>query len=347
MGADASGAPPKAVPEYELTLLLPAPTRQQTSYKAPPIEDGPSLVRETVAMSASLTRETAPTSILSARAGSGVSPTNDEPAFITLMAGPAQVIIDLSAGARIASWKVHGLELLEQRSPHNHPFGWGSFAMVPYAGRIRNGQLGFQGKTFTLPVTMGNHAIHGTAYDRPWTLLSATNTMAIVGLRFSEPWPFAGTVTHLFQLSNDRLIQQLSVSPTVDQPVTIGWHPWFRRQLDQGSPLELQVNMDQAQQWLRDANGIPTGKLGPVSQRPWDDCFHGTSNIALRWPGALTIDVTHDCPDVVLYDPKHAICVEPQSGPPNSPNITPADAFVPAGSALEHTVQWKWQMASR
>jgi aldose 1-epimerase len=275
-----------------------------------------------------------------------VDPPTDELRFVTLTAGPAQVIIDLASGARIASWKVHGLELLEQRTAENHPFGWGSYAMVPYAGRIRRGEFGFQGRIYELPINMGEHAIHGTGFDRPWTLLSATNTMAIVGLRFSKPWPFPGTVTHLFQLSNDRLIQQMSVSPTVDQPVTIGWHPWFRRQLERGAGLRLVADMTEARQWERDPDGIPTGKLGAISRRPWDDCFHNVGNIALRWPGALTLDVTHDCPDVVLYDPDHAICVEPQSGPPNAANITPSQVCVPAGSALEHTVQWRWTMAS-
>ena len=270
-----------------------------------------------------------------------------DPDFITLTAGPAQIVIDLAAGARIASWKIHGLELLEPRSLDNHPFGWGSYAMVPYAGRIRNGQLGFEGNSYQLPINMGDHAIHGIGYNRPWTLLSATNTLAIVGLRFSDPWPFAGTVTHLFQLSNDRLIQQMSVSPSVDQPITIGWHPWFRRELERGSTLELDVNMAHARQWQRDASGIPSGKLDEVGPRPWDDCFRGTTDLALRWPGALTLNVTHDCTDVVIYDPEHAICVEPQSGPPNAANITPDHAYVPAGSALEHTVQWRWTMASR
>ena len=271
----------------------------------------------------------------------------DDPTIVNLTAGPAQIVIDLAAGARIASWKVHGLELLEHRTADNHPYGWGSYAMVPYAGRIRNAKLGFEGRIYELPVTMGDHAIHGIGFDCDWTLLSATNTMAIVGLRFSEPWPFAGTVTHLFQLSNDRLIQQLSVSPAVDQPVTVGWHPWFRRQLAQGSPLQLDVDMSGAKQWQRDSSGIPTGNLVSPSQRPWDDCFHDVGDVALRWPGALTIDVTHDCPDLVIYDPEHAICVEPQSGPPDSANLTPDDALVTAGSALEHTVQWRWTMASR
>ena len=271
----------------------------------------------------------------------------DDLNFIVLKAGPAQVVIDLAAGARIASWQVHGLELLEPRNETNHPFGWGSYAMVPYAGRIRNGKLGYDGINRSLPVNMGDHAIHGIGYDQPWTLLSATNSMAIVGLRFSDPWPFAGTVTHLFQLSNDRLIQQMSVSSNVDQPVTIGWHPWFRRELGVGQPLLIDVDLTHAKHWVKDETGLPTGKMGAIPAHPWDDCFHNVGQLNLRWPGALTIRVTHDCPDVVIYEPEHAICVEPQSGPPDSANITPDDALLPAGSALEHTVQWRWTMASR
>jgi aldose 1-epimerase len=302
------------------------------------------IVRENVNMSPSPKRK--PFAPLSANE-SVQADIYSETTTVTLTAGPAQVIIDLSAGARIASWKVHGLELLEQRTVTNHPFGWGSYPMVPFAGRIRNGQLVFEGETHQLPINMGEHAIHGTGFDRPWTLLSATNTLAIVGLRFSDPWPFAGTVTHLFQLSNDRLIQQLSVSPAEDQPVTVGWHPWFRRQLDLGSPLELGVDMSQAKQWQRDSSGIATGLLMKPNPPPWDDCFNGIERVVLRWPGALAIEVTHDCPDTVLYDPTHAICVEPQSGPPNAANFIDGASVVAAGSALEHTVQWRWRMASK
>lgn len=300
-------------------------------------------MRETVFMSPSPERRSFTSTPSSSSRTTGVE---DNPKFVTLTAGPAQLTLDLAAGARIASWKVHGLELLEQRTNDNHPFGWGSFAMVPFAGRIRDGHFKFEGITYELPANMGKHAIHGIGFERPWTLLSATNTMAIVGFRFNEPWPFAGTVTHLFQLSNDRLIQQMSVSPTVNQPIAIGWHPWFRRQLDVGSPLLLDADMSQAKQWTKDSIGIPTGKFSPVTERPWDDCFRGIGALGLRWPGALSIELTHDCPDVVIYDPDHAICVEPQSGPPNLVNISENAALASAGSALEHTVQWRWTMAS-
>ena len=66
----------------------------------------------------------------------------------------------------------------------------------------------------------------------------------------------------------------------------------------------------------------------------------------IDWPGALHIDVLHDCENIVLYDPDHAICVEPQSGPPNGFSLDPNSARVAAGSSLERTVTWRWRLAS-
>jgi galactose mutarotase-like enzyme len=57
--------------------------------------------------------------------------------------------------------------------------------------------------------------------------------------------------------------------------------------------------------------------------------------------------VLHDCPFVVMYDPAHAICVEPQSGPPDAAAIRPDSAFLGVSQTREQTVTWKWSMASR
>jgi aldose 1-epimerase len=143
------------------------------------------------------------------------------------------------------------------------------------------------------------------------------------------------------------LVQQLTVhAGDQDMPATLGWHPWFRRQLERGGPLSLDADMRAASWFEKDDEGIPTGRLRVVRPRPWDDCFRGVGSIALEWPAALRIDVEHDCDDVVLYDPPHAICVEPQSGPPDAFTIDAAGCRVAAGSSLERTVTWRWRMGS-
>ena len=268
--------------------------------------------------------------------------------LLTIAAGPASVSVDPAAGGRLATWTIDGMQLLVERDSGNHPFGWGSYPMVPFAGRIRRGRFSFEGQTVEMPINMAPHAIHGTGYDATWEVLAHTRNTLVLVLRLVDPWPFPGTVTHIMQIRNDRLVQQMTVTGgRKNQPVTFGWHPWFRRNIDGGGPLALHADLTGARVFLRDDDYIPSGELVPVGERPWDDCFEGVRSIGLHWPGALAIDVLHDCPCVVMYDPDHAICVEPQSGPPNAVTVQPASAFLGMYETREHTVTWKWSMASR
>lgn len=268
--------------------------------------------------------------------------------FLTIAAGPASVTIDPDAGGRLASWTVNGLQLLVERTPENHPFGWGSYPMVPFAGRIRRGHFTFEGKTYDVPINMAPHAIHGMGYDTPWEVLAHNRNTIVLGLRIGTPWPFSATATHILQIHNNRLVQQITVTGgPKDQPVTFGWHPWFRRSIGAGEPLDLEVDTSEASIFQRDDEYIATSRRVPVPPRPWDDCFEDLGDIRLVWPGALSIEVEHDCPVTVMYDPDHAICVEPQSGPPDAVAVDPDAAFLAASGSLEHTVTWKWKLASR
>lgn len=267
--------------------------------------------------------------------------------MVTLAAGPCSVTVDLENGGRISEWRVYGLQLVEPRNAGNHPFGWGSYPMVPYAGRIRNGEFRFDGVDVEMPVTLGGHGIHGTAYDQPWDLLMAGSSWCVLGARLGPPWPFGGTVTQLIHLCADRLVQELTVhAADRDMPATIGWHPWFRRQLERGGPLRLDLDLSEAKLYEKDATGMPTGELVDLLPLPWDDCFRGVGSIRMVWPGALSIDVLHECDDVVIYTPPHAMCVEPQSAPPDAFTLTPDASRLHAGSSLERTVTWRWLRAS-
>ena len=268
--------------------------------------------------------------------------------MVVLQAGPNSVSIDLTRGGRLASLLIHGLELLEQQVPGNEPFGWGSFPMVPWAGRIRNGKFTFEGVSHTMPINMGPHAIHGTTFDTPWTHLSGGPDWAMLGLRLSEPWPFSGSVTQLIHLGADTLTQTLTVvAGDVAMPAVVGWHPRFRRKLEKGSGLILDVDTSRATHLARDNEFIPTGKRTAIPIRPWDDCFEGLGRIVLQWNGALSLEIEHDCEYVVIYDPSHAICVEPQSGMPDAFNVEPELCRLEPGEVLERTVTWRWTMASK
>jgi aldose 1-epimerase len=128
-------------------------------------------------------------------------------------------------------------------------------------------------------------------------------------------------------------------------PATCGWHPWWCRDLAIGGALELDLDLEVL--WERDPTGIPTGRQLPVGRRPaegWDDCFTvGSRPPELHWPGAVSVVMTSDCPQVVVYDqPAHAACVEPQTAPPDAFHLG-CDVIEP-GRPLVATTSWSWKL---
>ena len=250
--------------------------------------------------------------------------------------GRIRCSIDPEHGGRLASLTVNGLSLLVPQSDGLGPFEWGSYPMVPWAGRIRDARFSFDGRDVDLPPNDGPHALHGTCFDAAWTVRESTGSAARLEIAVPGPWPFGGIAWQLIELRDAGLSLELGVTAPDDRamPAALGWHPWFRRRLERGGELELDVDLSAARLYTRDADGLPTGELTRPSDGPWDDCFTGAGAIALRWPGALTLRLEHDCPSLVLYtEPAHAACVEPQTGPPDVFTLEPAAARVGAGAS--------------
>jgi aldose 1-epimerase len=117
-------------------------------------------------------------------------------------------------------------------------------------------------------------------------------------------------------------------------PATLGWHPWFRR------PVELAFAA--RSMYERDADGMPSGQLVTPPPGPWDDCFTGVDlPPVLRFAGGPTVEISSDCDHWVVYtEPQHALCVEPQSGPPDG--FTLAPYVVEPGAPLVRHMTWRW-----
>ena len=61
----------------------------------------------------------------------------------------------------------------------------------------------------------------------------------------------------------------------------------------------------------------------------------------LEWPGRLRPTISSSAPWWVVYTvPDHAICVQPQSGPPDALNHDPA--VVRPRAPLTHAMRWAW-----
>jgi aldose 1-epimerase len=255
---------------------------------------------------------------------------------LELAAGDARAVVLAADGGRLASLTVDGLELL-WTNRDDGPIRWGSYPMAPWAGRTRHGTFGFGGVERHLPLSMPPHAIHGVVYDRPWTVTGHDE----LAIDLDERWPFRGRVTQRFHLDPDGLEVTMALDAAEPMPAVMGWHPWFRNVLVDGDE-PVRLRFDARVMLVRDAEGIPTGERIPPTPGPWDDAFTDlAAEPVLDWPGRLRLTISSSCPWWVVYtEPRHALCVEPQSGPPDALN-SGADVVHP-GFPLVHAMHWRW-----
>ena len=248
-----------------------------------------------------------------------------------LEAGRAAVALAPEQGGRIASFTIDGVELLVTDGPR--AFDWGLYPMVPFAGRIPNGRFSFNGREHRVHRNLPPHAIHGTLLDRAWTLEDEHTMVA----ELTSPWPFRGRVRHVVDLQPDALHCRLEVDAAEPMPVTVGWHPWWRR------PVDLQFTAEAM--YERDGRGITTDRLGPPPPGPWDDCFTALAGPpVLRWPNGIEIVCESSCAHWVVYtEPAHAICVEPQTGPPNAVNLGLAEIAAPGRPVIAEAT-WRFRV---
>ena len=240
-------------------------------------------------------------------------------------------------GGRLASLVIDGLEILVTEGAK--PTRWGSFPMIPWCGRLAGGRLSFDGSEHRFPLTSPPHANHGRTHLQRWEPAGA----GVITTDLVDPWPFGGSATQRFELT-DRTLTVTAEVRAGDRPMPAmaGWHPWFRRSLERGGPVELAFDAESI--YAVDDEQIPTGELVPVPPGPWDACFVGLADDpVLEWPGALRVAVRSDFDHWVIYtEPEHALCVEPQSGPPNEFHLDPH--VVAAGEALTGSMTLEWDV---
>lgn len=243
-----------------------------------------------------------------------------------------------AAGGRIAQITCDGIEWLVGHDDANAAaIAWGSYPMLPWAGRIRGGGFDFDGRHHQLPLNLGGHAIHGVGFDLPWQVEAHSPAQAELSLRLPEDarWPFGGSARQRIAVEGDALRLELSVSAggrAMPMPA-IGWHPWFRK------PDRLDFHPDAF--YPRDTAGIATLPLAPPPAGPWDDCFINRQPVVLH-RGHRRLQLSSDCEHWVVFDePAHATCVEPQSGPPDVFNLAPDRTLAP-GQTLAAWFLLEW-----
>ena len=257
----------------------------------------------------------------------------------------ASIAIALEHGARLASLKIGGKELLVTQSDDflpespiaDDPMAWGSYLMAPWAGRVREGRFIWNGRKVELPLTMPPHAIHGTVYNEPWTQINE----ASFSREFGPDWPWKGRIRSDFKLEPGSLQWTCTVEAEEPMPITLGWHPWFKRAIDDQGLASF--DFQPGKMYQRDPTGIPTGQLVSPSRGPWDDCFTELkSKPRITWPCGLVLELSSSCEHWVVYDERdYAFCIEPQSAPPDAFNLGPTQVASP-GAPLVHQMTLEW-----
>ena len=272
--------------------------------------------------------------------GGGVGPTTPLPPGPLLTIGDGALWVDVAptAGGRIAQIRVDGIEQLVGHGDYEATaaIAWGSYPMLPWCGRLRDGRFIFVGEQHCLPANLGAHAIHGLGFLLPWQVQAASAREVELALQLPEDarWPFGGSARQHLAVDGRRLRMTLSVTAGARaMPVARGWHPWFRK------PDRLEFSPEAM--YPRDAAGIAVRPVVEVGPGPWDDCFINRHEVVLERNGQR-LRIGSACIDWVVYDgTAHATCVEPQTAPPDSFNLSPRARLAP-GETMHAECVFAW-----
>ncbi len=157
--------------------------------------------------------------------------------------------------------------------------------LFPFPNRIRGGRYSWDGKDYELPESLvgyegAGNAIHGFCLDRPWRVLSQTDSSVTGIFRISEDapellplWPTDGEIEICYSLNDACLRADITVRNPTDVPLPWGFgnHSYFRIPLaDSSSPGNCTVHAPVSKQWELDGC-LPTGRI-----------LHGDSIVSLQ-----------------------------------------------------------------
>ena len=248
-----------------------------------------------------------------------------------------------SLGAFYAASGAGRLDFVRPATPESvareGPLAMGSFPLVPYSGRIRDGRFTFAGRAVQLPLNFppARHSIHGHGWQAPWAVVEAGGDRAVLEYRHAaDAWPVAYRARQVVRLDAACLTMRLELTNDGPQamPAGIGHHPYFPR-----TP-QARVTAAVERVWLADEEVMPTAlvdlpddrRLGDgiaVDRVALDNVFTGWSGSArIDWPerrASLAITAGPPLGFLVVYTPpgEDFFCVEPVSHCPDAVNAAP------------------------
>jgi aldose 1-epimerase len=191
----------------------------------------------------------------------------------------------------------------------------GSFPLVPYSNRIRDGRFSFRGREIIIPRNMeaDPSPLHGDGWLAVWEVVRSTPDEAEIVYRHeSGDWPWSYEARQLFRLDPEGLSIDLSCRSLSDSPMPcgLGQHPYYP--CTAGTRLDAHVT----HAWTIDEKVLPVEKVPAAGRydlrdrqvcgQDLDNGFGGWGGTArMQTPGdPFTIEMRSDDADFFqLYSP--------------------------------------------
>ena len=233
----------------------------------------------------------------------------------------------------------------------SHKRGGQGDVLIPFPGRIGNGQYSFDGQTFQLECNdkEGPNAIHGFVRNLPWEIHENTSSRVTLTVTLlaetyaNRGYPFSLNIRVTYELTANGLSCTFRAENIGDcaAPVGVGFHPYFTVGTNNIDEAEAQIPGTGFLEF--NERLVPTGTIYSVHDTPWDyrhfrqvgqqrfnHCYvnlerdaKGIATASLRHvPSNRTITITMDeafsavvvyTGDAIVDAPRAALAIEPMT----------------------------------
>ena len=245
------------------------------------------------------------------------------PTSFELHAGALRLALRPDLGGAVAGLWHRETPVLRSTEPSAlaHSRAAAIYPLLPYSNRLGYRRFRWRGHDYTTAANVPDspHSLHGIGWQRPWRLVSTSALEVVVELvhEGDADWPFAFTARQYFSLTPQAFAVRMQFTSTaaIEQPVGIGWHPYFPRRARSRLHVEL------SDRWDTDATQLPTRRVAQpgidsdLSHLAYDNCFEGWRGPARIRDARFSLQLTSSLRYLVVYTPpeRDYFCVEPVS----------------------------------
>ena len=290
----------------------------------------------------------------------------------TLRVGPHTLTVAPALGGRMAGLRTERGDgtVIDWLAPLHPEQGFdaqlwpkaGSYPLLPFSNRIREGRFRWQGRDIALPAHPGQaHAMHGFGHARPWTVATLGEDRIVMELAHApagDDWPWPMHARQTLVLRDEGLDAELTVGNDGEtaMPVGGGFHPFLAR------VPGMRLQFDAAHMWPADAGGVATARTAVgdrerflrernLPESDFSVYYSGWRRMATvkRLDGAsLMLRAGEGLDHLVLHAPANGgfFCLEPVSHVADAVNLAARGwegtglQSLPPGASVTWRMQW-------